>query len=76
VEDIPINYVYREEDAATPDARNAVYPTDEDRRKAITILSGTHYQLDNRRIWHEFKPLIIDGPGRPFITAYENQADR
>jgi hypothetical protein len=55
----------------TPDIRNANYGTDEAECMTTTILEGNHYNLDNKRVWNKFKPLIVDRPGWPFIKVYE-----
>jgi hypothetical protein len=61
--DIPLSYVYREHDIVTPAILAAAYAEPDDMYSAITVLSGRHYQLDNRRVWNELKPLMVDGPG-------------
>jgi hypothetical protein len=49
------------------------YDTDEKEHTATTVLEINHYNnLDNKRVWNKFKPLIIDGAGWPFIKSYEN----
>jgi hypothetical protein len=70
--DIPLSYVYREHEIATPEMRTAAYPEDDDLYIAITELRGRHYQLDNRRVWNELKPLVVDGPGWVFIKTLED----
>jgi hypothetical protein len=69
--DIPLNYIYLEDGKVTPAIRLATYDTDKEERVATTVLETNHYNLDNKRVWNEFKPLIVDGPGWPFIKVYE-----
>jgi hypothetical protein len=69
--DVPISYIYREHGDVNPEIREAEYGTDEESRMATTTLQGNHFSLDNKRVWNEFKPLIVDGPGWPFIKVYE-----
>lgn len=33
------------------------------------LASRAHFELDNRTLYDEFKPLIVDGPGWSFITV-------
>jgi hypothetical protein len=73
--DIPLNYIYREHDAVTPEIRAEAYGTDEEERMATTVLATNHFNLDNKRVWNEFKPLIVDGPGWPFIKTYEKTSN-
>jgi hypothetical protein len=57
--DIPLSYTYREHDLVTPDMRARQYPDEDDKYMNITALAGRHYQLDNRRVWNELKPLVV-----------------
>ena len=41
----------------------------------VTVLSGEHFMIDNRRYYVEFKALIADGPGWSFIKAYDTSQD-
>jgi hypothetical protein len=70
--DIPLSYIYRDHDTVTPELRAAVYADEDDRYTATTVLAGRHFQLDNKRVWNELKPLVVDGPGWVFIKALEN----
>lgn len=70
--DIPLSYTYREHEVVTADMRAAVYAEDDDKYIATTVLRGRHYQLDNRRVWNELKPLVVDGPGWVFIKTLED----
>ena len=70
--DIPLQYVYRGHKTVTVEMRNRPYETDEQEMMATAVLQTNHYVLDNKRVWNEFKPLVVDGPGWPFIKSYEN----
>jgi hypothetical protein len=69
--DVPLSYVYRPHDTVTAEIRAAIYDDEEDRYIATTVLTGRHFQLDNKRVWNELKPLVIDGPGWVFIKSLE-----
>jgi hypothetical protein len=69
---IPLQYVYRGHNVVTTEMRNRPYETDEQERMAMAVLDTNHYQLDNKRVWNEFKPLVVDGSGWLFIKSYEN----
>jgi hypothetical protein len=70
--DIPLSYTYREHEVVTAAMRAAAYNDDDDKYIATTVLQGRHYQLDNRRVWNELKPLVVDGPGWVFIQTLED----
>jgi hypothetical protein len=69
--DIPLSYIYREHDTITAEIRAAAYAEEDDRYIATTALAGRHFQLDNKRVWNELKPLVVDGPGWVFIKSLE-----
>jgi hypothetical protein len=73
--DVPLNYIYGEGGDMTQAIRLATYHTDKEEGIATTFLQENHYHLDNKRVWNEFKPLIVDGPGWPFIKIYEKVND-
>jgi hypothetical protein len=55
--------------------RAAIYQDADDEYSATTLLGGRHYNLDNRRVWNELKPLVVDGPGWVFIKTLEDTKD-
>jgi hypothetical protein len=73
--DVPLTYVYRDYVDVTAAEHAAVYVDDHQRYYRTTVLSGEHYSLDNRRVWNELKPLVIDGPGWSFIKSYDATQD-
>ena len=71
---IPLSYIHRDHDEVTDEIRGEAeeFMDDEDAVLAmLTIFSGEHYIIDNRRYYVEFKALIADGPGWPFIRAFD-----
>jgi hypothetical protein len=54
-----------------PAAQTVVHAKEDDRYIATTSFSGRHFQLDNKRVWNELKPLVVDGPGWVFIKSLE-----
>ena len=55
--------------------RDAEYQFMQERLITITALNGTHFDLDNRTLYDEFKPLVVDGPGWSFIKKYDKSKD-
>jgi hypothetical protein len=72
---VPLTYLVREHSAVTEEIRNRAYPTPEDRLIATTALAGSHYVLDNRTLYDEFKPLVVDGPGWSFVKRFDKAKD-
>ena len=63
----PLSYLVREHEEVTQEQRDAEYLSMQERLIAITALNGTHFDLDNRTLYDEFKPLVVDGPGWSFV---------
>jgi hypothetical protein len=72
---VPLTYLVREHDEVTAEIRTRDYATAEDRRLATTALSGAHFMLDNRTLYDEFKPLVVDGPGWSFVKKFDKAKD-
>lgn len=73
---IPLSYVYREHEVEpADDLLLDVYEDDDERFVARTRLSGAHYAADNKRVFNEFKALVADGPGWPFIKQFNKRTD-
>jgi hypothetical protein len=47
----PLSYLIREHDEVTEEQRDAEYQSIQERLIAITSLSGTHFELDNRTLY-------------------------
>jgi hypothetical protein len=71
----PLSYLVREHDEVTEEQRDAEYQSTQERLIAITALNGTHFDLDNRTLYDEFKPLVVDGPGWSFIKKFDRLKD-
>ena len=71
----PLSYLVREHEAVTPDLFDAEYGSVQERLIATTALSGTHFVLDNRTLYDEFKPLVVDGPGWSFVKKFDKSKD-
>ena len=72
---IPLAYLVREHREVTPEILNAEYDSIQDRLIATTALSGTHFEMDNRTLYDEFKPLVVDGPGWGFVKKFDKHKD-
>ena len=71
----PLTYLIRDHDAVTPELLAADYASTQERLFATTSLSGAHFELDNRTLYDEFKPLVVDGPGWSFIKRFDKKKD-
>ena len=71
----PLTYIFRPQSNVTPELLTKTYENDDTRLIATTLLSGTHYTLDNKRIFDEFKTLVLKGPGYSFIKQYDMAKD-
>lgn len=75
---IPLAYIHREHGEVTEAIRDEAeeLANDEDAMLSmITLLDGEHYTIDNRRYYVEFKALIANGPGWPFIKSFDKKQD-
>ena len=73
--EIPLTYVYREHEAVTNEMRIAAYADNDTRYYTITVLTGSHYREDNKRVYEELKLTMINGPGWTFIKRFERTQD-
>lgn len=53
----------------------AAYSDNDSRYYAITVLTGSHYREDNKRVYEELKLTMINGPGWAFIKRFERTQD-
>jgi hypothetical protein len=68
-------YLIRDHEEVTDEIRNAVYDSEGDRLIAIMTLLGSHYDIDNKTLYEELKPLVVDGPGWGFIKKFDKLSD-
>ena len=71
----PLSYLVREHTEVTDEIRTAEYASVQEKLIATTALSGAHFDLDNRTLYDEFKPLVVDGPGWSFIKRFDKAKD-
>ncbi len=71
----PLSYLVRDHTEVTDDIRTAEYASVQEKLIATTALSGAHFDLDNRTLYDEFKPLVVDGPGWSFIKRFDKAKD-
>ena len=60
---MPLFYLIREHEEVTQDHHNADYQSEQEQLIATTALNGMHFDPENRTLYNEFKPLVVDGPG-------------
>jgi hypothetical protein len=56
-----------------PEIQNADYGSIQERLIAMMALSGPHFELDNRMLYDELKPLVVNGPGWSFIKKFNKK---
>ena len=71
----PLAYVIRDHDDVTPEMLAEVYAKIDDDLVATSELTGDTYSNDNQRVYDLLKPLIIQGPGWPFIQPFNRSRD-
>jgi hypothetical protein len=73
--DIPITYVFREEEEVSAAALRKQYISDDVKYYHITKLSGRHFAADSNRVWSEIKVLTHGGPGWDHIKQFKPSQD-
>jgi hypothetical protein len=71
----PLTYIFRDHEQVTNAIHMANYPNHDTRLIKTTTLTGPWYELDNHRIYDEFKALVLKGPGWSFIKAFDHTKD-
>jgi hypothetical protein len=67
----PLVYVFRDHQLVDPAIHLLNY---NDHDKCVintTSLTGPWFELDNQRVYKEFKALVLKGPGWSFVKAYD-----
>jgi hypothetical protein len=59
----------------TPEITTEVYALNVDRLIAMTVHAGAHFDLNNRTLYDELKPLVVDGPGWAFVRRFDKAKD-
>jgi hypothetical protein len=72
---IPLTYLIRNHDEVMDEIRNTVYDSEGERLIAITIHDGNHYNNNDKTLYDELKPLVVDGPGWGFIKKFDKNRD-
>jgi len=72
---IPLPYVFRDHETVSTEIRGQTYSSTDEEYMAVTLLSGEHYVTDNKRVYDELKPLIVNGPGWAFIKTFNTKRD-
>jgi hypothetical protein len=71
----PLSYLIREHVVVTAEMLAAEYDSDAARLIETTALEGAHFDHDNRTLYDELKPLLVKGPGWPFIKKFDKAKD-
>jgi hypothetical protein len=67
----PLTYIFRDHEVIDNAMHVADYADYDARLIATTTLNGPWYELDNHRVYDEFKALVLKGPGWNFIKAFD-----
>jgi hypothetical protein len=67
----PLTYVFREHAAVDPAMHLLAYQDHDARLVATTELLGPWYEVDNHRVYNEFKSLVLKGPGWSFVKSFD-----
>lgn len=65
---IPLKYVIRKNAVHIP---GAIYQTEQEENIAIAPLVGDDFLRDNARVYEIIKQLMLEGPGRSYIMAFD-----
>lgn len=75
IAETPLTYILRPHIEVTPQMLTATYDTvDEDLYTTAKLETGPYIE-DNKRLYDLLKPLIIKGPGWPFIQPFNRARD-
>jgi len=67
----PLSYVFRDHAQVGPEHHLANYDDHDARLIATTELQGPWFEIDNQRVYDEFKSLVLKGPGWSFIKGLD-----
>jgi len=67
----PLTYVFRDHELVDHEMHQAPYDDLDARLVATTVLNGPWFELDNHRVYEEFKILVLKGPGWSFIKSFD-----
>jgi len=67
----PLTYVFRDHELVDHEMHQAPYDDLDARLVATTVLNGPWFELDNHRVYEEFKILVLKGPGWSFIKTFD-----
>jgi|GWRWMinimDraft_5_1066013.scaffolds.fasta_scaffold02110_2 hypothetical protein len=67
----PITWIFRAHEMVTQAHYNAAYGDHDSRLIATTVFQGPWFELDNARVYDEFKSLVLKGPGWSFVKQYD-----
>jgi len=72
----PLTYVIRDTDETSPDdlARDDWDSVDDD-LVATSVLEGATFSRDSKRVFDILKPLVMEGPGWPFVQPFNRKRD-
>jgi hypothetical protein len=67
----PLSYVFRDHEQVEPAMHLQAYDDHDSRLIATTELTDSWFEVDNHRMYDEFKALVLKGPGWSFIKGFD-----
>jgi hypothetical protein len=71
----PLTYIFCEHEQVTNVMYAANYPDHDSSLIATMTFTGPWYEIDNHRIYDEFKALVLKGPGWSFVKTFDHAKD-
>jgi hypothetical protein len=68
----PSSYVFHDHPQVDPALHNFPYADHDSRLIATTELQGPWFEVDNHRVYDEFKALVLKGPGWSFVKGFDH----
>jgi hypothetical protein len=72
---IPLAYILREIEEPDAELTEAQFGTPEQYLAAATVFRGSHYDMDNQRLYRELKSFVVNGEGWTYIKSCERSQD-
>lgn len=72
---VPLAYLVRDHTDVTDEIRSAPYPSIDEELISTTVLTGSHFAVDNKRLWDGLKALCLGGSVYHFISKFDRKRD-
>jgi len=72
---LPLPYVYRKESVVTDEMRAGEYDTTDEEFMALFGLTGSHFAVDNAKVFNELMQYVIGRPGESIVKPFRRKND-